>query len=502
MEARNFVTAHEMVHDGHWLRTTMNGAPRYEKPPLPTWLSAGTGSIFSFDNLAALRFPAAASALLLVLYFFKITELLTANRKVAFISSLVLAANYTVIYVGKRANWDIYSYSFMVMGLYYFALALKERRSAANFVAAGLLFGLSVLSKGPTGPYVLFLPFFGAYLLTRKIPSRKVWLQMMLCAAVAAVVGLSWYFYIYMADGDTFISIMEKEALARENRDVKPFTRYLSFPVHTGVWALFSVVGLFFPYLKKRIKKPSQYMFFFYWTVFSLVLLSLVPSKKERYLFPMMIPLAATTGFLFQYIFTAENLKRYEKNIYKGFYAMLGIIALTASVGVFYLPKGEMLYRILFSFGMAASGIWILLNSFRSLNFENAFYGVLAMMLVTGLSGMPLLDRMFSGNPELRSLTLLKQQPLKLYTFDEYAPEVWFRYQSVLPAIQPDKPSTIPTEQQFLVATVNPAPNALQPLRDKGWKLTFIGKFDDNEEGRTAKNYTGRKIHYVYKVQK
>lgn len=39
MEARNFITAREMITDGNWLLTTMNGLPRYEKPPLPTWLT-------------------------------------------------------------------------------------------------------------------------------------------------------------------------------------------------------------------------------------------------------------------------------------------------------------------------------------------------------------------------------------------------------------------------------------------------------------------------------
>ena len=36
MEARNFVTAREMLYKGNWLLTTMNDFPRYEKPPLPT----------------------------------------------------------------------------------------------------------------------------------------------------------------------------------------------------------------------------------------------------------------------------------------------------------------------------------------------------------------------------------------------------------------------------------------------------------------------------------
>ena len=51
MEARNFITAREMVSDGNWLLTTMNGEPRYEKPPLPTWLAAISGMIFGFESV-------------------------------------------------------------------------------------------------------------------------------------------------------------------------------------------------------------------------------------------------------------------------------------------------------------------------------------------------------------------------------------------------------------------------------------------------------------------
>ena len=51
MEARNLVTAREMVQDGNWLLTTMNGLPRYQKPPLPTWITAIFGFIFGFKHL-------------------------------------------------------------------------------------------------------------------------------------------------------------------------------------------------------------------------------------------------------------------------------------------------------------------------------------------------------------------------------------------------------------------------------------------------------------------
>ena len=40
MEARNFLSARDMVENGNWIFTTMNNLPRYEKPPMPTWFSA------------------------------------------------------------------------------------------------------------------------------------------------------------------------------------------------------------------------------------------------------------------------------------------------------------------------------------------------------------------------------------------------------------------------------------------------------------------------------
>ncbi len=68
MEARNFVTAREMLNDGNWLLTTLNGEARYQKPPLPTWLTAFSGALFGLKSVIGLRLPAAVLALVLVLF--------------------------------------------------------------------------------------------------------------------------------------------------------------------------------------------------------------------------------------------------------------------------------------------------------------------------------------------------------------------------------------------------------------------------------------------------
>ena len=109
MEARNFITAREMIQEGNWLLTTLNGEPRYEKPPLPTWLTALSAMIFGFKNLIALRIPAALISTLLVVYLYKLGNSFTNNKKYSFISSLVLATSFFIIFSGRSSQWDIFT---------------------------------------------------------------------------------------------------------------------------------------------------------------------------------------------------------------------------------------------------------------------------------------------------------------------------------------------------------------------------------------------------------
>ena len=74
MEARNFVTAREMLQDSNWLLTTLNGEPRYQKPPLPTWLTAGSGFLFGIKSVFAMRLPAALVSIMMVLTTYVFTK--------------------------------------------------------------------------------------------------------------------------------------------------------------------------------------------------------------------------------------------------------------------------------------------------------------------------------------------------------------------------------------------------------------------------------------------
>lgn len=141
MEARNIISAREMVDQGNWIFTTLNGLPRYEKPPLPTWITAIFGSIFGFENIFWLRIPVVLITLLLVYFFYKIASQLNLSKQQVVNSSLILITSFYVFFAGRDNNWDMYTHSFMLVSIFFL---IKEFQSIKfnflNFTAAFFFF--------------------------------------------------------------------------------------------------------------------------------------------------------------------------------------------------------------------------------------------------------------------------------------------------------------------------------------------------------------------------
>ncbi len=509
MEARNFVTAREMVDDGNWIFTTMNGEARYQKPPLPTWLSAGMGAIFGTESVWALRFPAALSCVALVLVFYRFVKDETQNKNLALTIGLILVTSYLVLFVGKRATWDIFCYSFSLIGVYYFYRTFhSEKNNFLHFTLAGFFLGLSILSKGPTGFYVIAAPFFLAYWIAHGFPKIK-WTGWIWMGVLTILIGFSWYGYIYVFDKQTLIQTLEAESTARTNREVKPFSRYFSFPVQMGVWAIFALISLAFPYVKKKVELPKSYSFFFWWTIFCFVLLSLIPSKKERYLFPLLIPLAATTGFYIQYLIQNQNWKNWEKYLVKFSFGIVGLIGIFIPVILFAVLKIDLgFYLIAFSIAGILIGLYILKEILKDFNVKNAFLGTVFFVVSALLLGIPVIDQMFNSNPGYHSLLTQKEEieksGLKLYGLDAYSPEIWFKYGKSIPEIYPDNPESFPQENEFyLISSDNESKESItKQLKDLGFSAEFIERFDDNEERPGTKNHVDRKRMLLFKVKK
>src|SRR5690554_2901704 len=149
MEARNFITAREMIIDGNWVFTTMNAEPRYEKPPLPTWLTAFSMLTFGMKSLFFLRLPAAIMGVIIVIFSYKLLDKITQNKFLSFIAGLITATSFYIIMSSRDGQWDIFAHAFMLVSIYYFYMLCTHSKKLWRYTILGaLFFGFSFLKIG------------------------------------------------------------------------------------------------------------------------------------------------------------------------------------------------------------------------------------------------------------------------------------------------------------------------------------------------------------------
>ena len=510
MEARNFITAREMLQDGNWLLTTINGEPRYQKPPLPTWLTAFSAAIFGIKTVWALRLPSAIMTLILVLFSYKFAKKLTSEKLYAFISSLIMATSFYIVASARDGQWDIYTHGFMVMCIYFLYLFFTEEKfKYRNALLAGLFFGCSFLSKGPVSFYALLLPFLIAFGIVYKYKNFKSrWLPLFIFLAVAFVVSAWWHWYTLKFD-PAAAEITKNETTNWINYETKPFYYYWSFFTQSGLWTIPAFVALLYPYLKNRVFNKKAYLFTFLWTLISVVLLSLIPEKKSRYLLPVLIPMALNTGFYIEYLFRRfKELKDKKETIPVYFnFGLIAFIGIAFPIGGYIFLKdglaGNWIWFVLLSIALFIIGIFMFRNLFLR-NIPTVFYLSIAFIVMVIWFGLPL-SAAITNNPEYKPFSELKsleeKQNIKIYEFSDMTPELIWDYGEKMQVLKNGDEISIPEENQFGVLVHE---DNLQLFKEtfSDFRKERASRYDMNPKGKDSKTHKNRLYRDLFIVTK
>lgn len=301
MEARNLISAQSMALDGDWLVPHLFTEIRLNKPPLPVWL---TTLVFLYDpapSMLALHIPVILVTALLGVFCVDLHKSICGDGKASLYAGLVAVSMLMTIKLGVTNSWDIYSVVFMTGAL---VALLKEGR--AWLIIGVLCMAASIMSKGPVQLYTMLLPFLAASLLFRR---PVAWKRLVSILGFGCVLGGLWYLFVYLAVPHEAATVAKGEVQAWSSRHLASFFFYLSFPIFAGAWTLPLLASLFGHWLKRSPKEieedgldesPAEdrapLRFLLCWFLLSLLLLSLVPEKKERYLMPAFVPLAMLTA--------------------------------------------------------------------------------------------------------------------------------------------------------------------------------------------------------------
>jgi hypothetical protein len=496
MEARNLTTAREMLEKGNWFLPTMNGEPRLEKPPLPTWAAALAMIAFGQDNLSLLRLPSGLAAILLIFFLFKLTEELTQDEKIPLLAAGTAATSYYVFFLARDISWDIFCHSFMMGAIWQLQKGLnKPDHNTKNFLASGILMSFSFMSKGPVSFFALLLPFLiGRFFSSGKNRFRTHYKPILLLIFVVVILSAIWPLYVYYFHPEFLSYAVQKESASWFNRHVRPFYHYWTFPLQSGIWAILSTTALIFFYARKRIEYFGDYKFPAVWVWAAVILLSLFPEKKERYLMPVLLPLAILTAFYVRYLIKAFN-ESLATTIDKIIFNLNGwLMALTS----FILPFA--LWWLIRQNGISPNPLvslagalvfWTLALILTRFTFQKKPFllwtGMVIFMASVCLFGIGQLPKIIKNNKQFRPYYELRHRPelnhIPFYRNGEiqfgFIEVVWASGREIKfwdPRNQPTPPKEPPI---VLMSSENPLSVLGEELQQK-YEIEELGLFDGN----------------------
>lgn len=510
MEARNFITAREMLTDNHWLLTTMNGEARYQKPPLPTWLSAISASIFGIKSIFAMRLPTVFLIMIIGVFTYRLSFKLLNNNLHSLINASIVITSFYTVGITIEAPWDIYAHGFMLIAIYnLFLLFDKKNKYWKHTIIAGICLGLSFLSKGPVSLYALFLPFLLAYASTYKFKKIKPkTFSIFSILILMLIIGGWWFIYVRLQDPDTFTKIAQKETSNWGSYNIRPFYYYWSFFTQSGIWTIPAFVSLLFPYLKTRVRNLKAYRFSFYWTIFAVILLSIIPEKKSRYLMPVLIPLAINTGFYIDYLIRRfKNLQDKKETV--PVYFNFGLIA---TIGVLfpliaYFALKDKLNGHWFTFGLASVVLFcigcFIFNRLKSKAIKDVFFLTVLFFAAILSFGLPLYKATIPTHyyDILALKDDAKEEGIKVYGYNYISPEMIWLFGDKIPDISNKNSLSFPSESKFGLLTDNLNDLDIKKIEAR-YHLEFVRTFNINNTDASAKKSKDRLVSQYYILTK
>jgi len=305
-EARVLEVAREMLDANWrgWVVPHLNGAVRFEKPPLAYWVSAGAYKLLGVNEFSG-RLPMALAAWGTLGVTYACGAWLF-GRAAGLLSAGVLLTSYLFFRHGRLAETDILVTFFATFTGYalwrgWAADVARPRRegswpsegSFAWFQVSGAALGLAVLAKGPPAATALLF-FVGLVAMTRRWGTLLRWLTSG-APITTLLVAVPWFAYV--APMPEFKTAMANERAALAGQDHGAWF-YVYFPMllkAAAPWSGMVIVALVAAARVARRDAGARGLLLWAATIF--VPLCFVPNKQEHYLLVLIPVLAMLVGW-------------------------------------------------------------------------------------------------------------------------------------------------------------------------------------------------------------
>jgi 4-amino-4-deoxy-L-arabinose transferase-like glycosyltransferase len=300
-EARYAQGAREMLESGRWLVPTIGKRARLQKPPIVYWSMAAAMATFGSESEWPARLPSVVASLAVAVLVADLGAR-QFGRTLGLVAGFAQLSSVYVLVSGQLADPDMLLAAAVTLGIWSFARFLladrsdRTRRFAVFFWSVA---GIAFLVKGPIGP-VLFVPAALLFsVMARRRDATRFFFDPVALACFALLV-VPWPLAAYLSHPG-ILGAWGEENVARFRGELgrsSPLFYLYTAPWMALPWTPLAVTGAVALW-KERPRDPI-FSLLLAWLCVDFVILSVSAGKHDRYLVPVLPPLAlfAARGLL------------------------------------------------------------------------------------------------------------------------------------------------------------------------------------------------------------
>jgi 4-amino-4-deoxy-L-arabinose transferase-like glycosyltransferase len=290
-----------VVDHGAWLdqsSAAIGGLYSSLHPPLYVWLSALVVGLFG-NTEASFRLVSVlfGAFTLPVIYWLGgyLGNSQREGRSIGLVAALLYALNPFVDFYARQGQFDTTLVFFLSLAILWFLRGV-EKDAFRWYLLAGVAVGLGLMTKlfvAAGIPIVIALWI----VLVRREEKRRLWLGWATLSAVAVAIALPWHAMIVIrhGDGDPLFLLRASQTFDRfvtgiegNQKSLEVFyyinQLFVLFPLGVA-WSIYGLIG------PLRRREPSELLLIVWFALFFTVF-TLMRTKLEFYLLPMLVPLA------------------------------------------------------------------------------------------------------------------------------------------------------------------------------------------------------------------
>ena len=280
----------ELLQSGDWLSTTLNGAPRYDKPILIYWLQALSVGTLGLNEFA-LRLPSAAAALAWIMAIVRFATPRLGSTT-ALLAGWIAATSLGVMAISRAATADALLNALLAATMFDLWRHLESDDRAA-LRRTYLWMALGVLTKGPIAILIPVAVSLG-YCLT--VRAWRAWMRAAfdpLGWLILIALAAPWYLVQWVLHGRDFVDgFLLRHNLDRYSGTLEGHGGTLGYYLVVAPLLLLPWSGLLWPAVRQapRQWRDPQTRYLVLWFAFVFGFFSLSGTKLPHYLLYGMTP--------------------------------------------------------------------------------------------------------------------------------------------------------------------------------------------------------------------